>query len=184
MKNTDYHMKELAERIINEPLKAPDRPWKKVGEWGIGGMISIGYSDCSRYILVETSDGRGLFDCKTGEKLLRDRGEYQFRGLELLCEGFGPLEGKYIRMSGLYGGGLPLCTEDGWDVEIISLWPQNDILLISPGSWLYGGKYDKPDHFQKIWSGYDIRGCGFSYTGETLCIGESSDLVIYSRNGG
>lgn len=175
-------MKELLKRIIEEPLTEPHKPWKKVGEWGIGGMLAMGYSDCSRYVLVETSDGRGLFDCKTGEKLFRDRNKYKSRELELLCEGFGPLEGKHVRMSGLYGGGLPLHTEDGWAIEIISSWPQSDILLIEPGSWLYGGKYGKPDIFQKIWSGYDIRGCGFSYTGETLCIGESSDLVIYSRN--
>ena len=145
-------------------------------------MRAVGYSECSRYILIETQDGRGLFDSKTGEKLLRDRSEYKYRELELLCEGFGPLEGEFIRMSGLSGGGLPLSTTDGWRVEAITVWPKNDILLTSPDSWLYGGQYDKPDHFQKVWSGYKIRGYGFSYSGETLCIVESSDLIIYSRS--
>ena len=174
-------MNELIRRIERTVLSEPISPWKKVGEWGIGGMESIGYSDCSQYIIVETSDGRGLFDCNTGEKILRDRNEYKTRELELLCNGIGPLEGQVVRMSGLAGGGLPLYTSDGWEIEIISSWPKNEILLFEPGSWLHGEKYGKPDHFQKIWSGYEIRGCGFSYSGNTLCIGESSDLVIYSR---
>lgn len=175
-------MQELAKRIEKEPISEPKLPWKKIGVWAIGGMRAIGYSDCSRYIVVETSDGRGLFDCKTGNKILRDRNEYKDQELELLCEGFGPLKGNTIRISGLHGGGLPLFTKDGWGIEIISSWPKNEVLLIEPGSWLYGAKYGKPSHFQKIWSGHEIRGCGFSYTGETLCIGESSDLVIYAKS--
>ena len=175
-------MKELIKRIEDTVLSEPKSPWKKIGHWGIGGMRAIGYSDCSRYILVETTDGRGLFDCKTGEKILRDRSEHKDRELELLCDGFGPLKGQSIRMSGLHGGGLPLCTNDGWSIDVVSSWPKNDVLLVEPESYLYGRKYGKPDNFQKIWSGYEIRGCGFSYSGETLCIGESSDLFIYSRS--
>jgi hypothetical protein len=175
-------MEELIKRIENTIFSEPQSPWKKVGEWAIGGMRAIGFSECSQYIIVETSDGRGLFDCKTGEKILRDRSGYKDRELELLCDGFGPIEGKVIRMSGIHGGGLPLYTNDGWAIEIISSWPKTEILLVEAGSWLHGKKYGKPYHFQKIWAGYEIRGCGFSYSGETLCIGESSDLVIYSRN--
>ena len=174
-------MQDLSQRIENEHLAEPKSPWNKVGAWAINGMRAIGYSDCSRYIVVETTDGRGLFDCKTGEKVLRDRNEYKERELQLLCEGFGPLTGSLIRMSGLHGGGLPTFTKDGWGVTIISSWPKNEVLLVEPGSSLYGEKYGKPSNFQKIWRGYEIRGCGFSYSGETLCIGESSDLVIYSR---
>ncbi len=175
-------MQELVKRIEITSLSEPKSPWKKVGAWGVGGMRAIGYSDCSRYIVVETSDGRGLFDCITGEKVLHDRSEYENQELRLLCQGFGPLSGTSIRMSGLHGGGLPLFTHDGWSIEMISSWPNNEILLVEPGSWLHGGKYGKPAKFQKIWSGYELRGYGFSYSGETLCIGESSDLVIYSKS--
>ncbi len=174
-------MQDLAESIKREPKTVPKRPWVKVGAWAIGGMRAIGYSDCSRYILVETSDGRGLFDCETGDKYLRDRTEYVDQELKLLCEGFGPLMGQSVRMAGLHGGGLPTFTPDGWQIEVISSWPKNEILLLEPGSWLHGAKYGKPHNFQKIWTGFEIRGCGFSFDGRTLCIGESSDLVIYSR---
>jgi len=179
-----FRMQELTKIIEAEPLAEPKSPWKKIGAWGIGGMRAIGYSDCSRFIIVETSEGRGLFDCQTGDKVLRDRNEYKNQEIELLCEGFGPLVGRTIRMSGLCGGGLPLSTKDGWHIEIISSWPKNEILLFEPGSSIFGWKYGKPSHFQKIWSGHEIRGCGFSYSGNTLCIGESSDLVIYSRGAG
>jgi hypothetical protein len=40
-----------------------------------------------------------------------------FDSIRLLAQGFGPLEGKPIRMTGLFGGGLPRSTEDGWFVE-------------------------------------------------------------------
>ena len=85
-------------------------------------------------------------------------------------------------MSGLLGGGLLNFTSDRWQIEIVpELWPQYEVLLIEPDSTLYGANYNKPDKFYKIWSGCELRGAGFSYDGKTLCIGESSDLVIYSR---
>jgi len=174
-------MKDILKRIESAPLVAETPYWEKVAHFGIGGMRTVGYSDCSRYILVETNDGRGLFDCATGEKILRDRSDYPNKEINLLCDGIGPIEGETVRMSGLNGGGLPLSTEDGWTIETVGLWPVTNILLLEPNSWLYGEKYGKPFQFKKIWSGYELRGCGFSYTGNTLLIGESSDLVIYSK---
>lgn len=144
-------------------------------------MRAVGYSECSRYILVETSDGRGLFDCQTGEKILRDREKYPDKEISLICDGFGPIEGQTVRMSGLQGGGLPRATECGWRIELISYWPLTDILLFEPDSWLHGKRYGKPHQFTKLWSDYELRGYGFSYSGETLLIGQSSDLYIYSK---
>jgi hypothetical protein len=174
-------MKEILKSIERSPLVEASPPWKKIGHFSIGGVRAIGYSDCSRYILVETIDGRGLFDCFTGEKILRDSKDYPDKEVSLLCDGIGPIEGETIRMSGLHGGGLPLSTQDGWTIEIVSSWPVSNILLLEPGSWLHGEKYGKPFQFEKIWSGYELRAGGFSKSGETLIIGESSDLVIYSN---
>ena len=144
-------MDHLITKIKNTSLSKPNSPWEKVGAFTIGGMRALGYSDCSRYLLVETSDGRGLFDCQTGEKISRDRSEYANQELQLLCEGIGPIEGKLVRMSGLSGGGLLKLTSDGWQIEIVpESWPRYQVLLIEPGSFLYGAKYNKPDQFYKI----------------------------------
>lgn len=176
-------MEKLIQRIKEAPISDPDAPWVKVGAWSINGLRAVGYSGCSRYILTETTDGRGLFDCATGEKIFRDRSEYLDQERLLVCPGIGPIEGEIVRMSGLEGGGMPKSSSNGWRIETISFWPKTEILLFSPDSWLHGEKYGKPDNFLKIWSGFELRGCGFSYAGDTLFIGESSDLVIYSRVG-
>ncbi len=84
-------------------------------------MPALGYSDCSRYLLVETSDGRGLFNCRSGEKIFRDRNEYQDQELKLLCNGIGPIENQVVRMAGLHGGGLPLSTPTRWTLEVIGI---------------------------------------------------------------
>ena len=175
-------MNQIITKIKNTPLTEPNFPWEKVGAWAISGMRSIGFSECSRYILVETTDGRGLFDSQTGEKISRDNNEYKDQELQLLCKGIGPIEGELVRMSGLSGGGLLNVTSDMWQIEIVAeSWPKYQILLVEPDSSLFGAKYNKPDQFLKIWDGYELRGAGFSYNGNTLCIGESSDLVIYNR---
>ena len=174
-------MSDIVKRIHSASLESPSSPWEKVAHFAIGGMRSVGFSECSKYILVETADGRGLFDCETGEKLVRDREEYPNREASLICDGIGPIEGQPVRMSGLHGGGLPLTTKDGWVIEIVNTWPKTDIVILKPGHWLHGEKYGKPHQFRKIWSGYEIRGAGFSYSGKTLLVGESSDLVIYVK---
>ena len=179
----NWTMEKLIQRIKEAPINEPNSPWVKVGAWSVNGLRALGYSGCSRYILTETTDGRGLFDCATGEKIFRDRSEYLDQERLLVCPGIGPVEGEIVRMSGLEGGGMPKSSSNGWRIETISYWPKTEILLFSPDNWLYGRKYGKPDNFLKIWSGYELRACGFSYSGDTLFIGESSGLVIYSRVG-
>jgi hypothetical protein len=85
-------------------------------------------------------------------------------------------------MAGLHGGGLPKITEDGWQAETVALeWPAFTLLLISPGSWLYGRNYGRPDDFSKLAEESELRAFGFSWTGLSLIIATSSETKIYSR---
>ncbi|BAY81797.1 hypothetical protein NIES267_12740 [Calothrix parasitica NIES-267] len=122
-----------------------------------------------------------MVDCSTGEKTARDyEDDYENQYLE--AEGIGCLKGKIIKMAGLLGGGLPISTEDDWCLESVTInFPEEMILLVEPGSDLYGMTYDKPDNFTKIEQRETIRAYGFSYTGNTFIIATSSDLIIYSR---
>jgi hypothetical protein len=136
-------------------------------------------------LLIVSSAGRGVIDCRSGQKVARDDGEYYENEGFLEAAGIGPLQGQTVRISGLRGGGLPVSTSDGWSVSLVVLdWPINDILLLEPWSFLYGSLYGKPAIFHKIGSESELRACGFSYTGKSLVIATSSDVTVFSRDGG
>jgi hypothetical protein len=98
----------------------------------VGGLTEVGFGDDSDLLLIVSSQGRGVVDCRTGERVARDRADpddswYDER--RLLAEGIGPLEGKTIRLAGLHGGGLLNCGQQGWSVEALALdWPDVSLL--------------------------------------------------------
>ena len=99
------------------------------------------------------------------------------------AEGIGCLKGKLIKMAGLLGGGLPISTEDGWCLESMTInFPEEMILLVEPGSDLYGMTCNRPDNFTKIEQQANIRAYGFSYTGQSFIVATSSDVSIYNRS--
>ncbi len=92
--------------------------------------------------------------------------------------GFGPLDGREIRVCGLVGGGLPTQTDDGWGVEALSIdWPDTSLLLLGK----YESIYPPASRFWKLAIERELRGFGFSYTGRTLLIAISSDVTIWKR---
>jgi hypothetical protein len=176
------HLKSVRTKIQKSKVSKPQEPWKLVAGAAIGGLRSVGFDRNSDQLLVVSSQGRGVFDCISGERLARNPDEYFGKEVHLEAEGIGPLEGKTITVAGLLGGGLPRVTEDGWCIELVTIdWPDVDILLVEPGSSLYGSLYGKPDAFQKIGSDSELRACGFSHTGKSFVIATSSDLIIYAR---
>jgi hypothetical protein len=126
--------------------------------------------------LVLSTQGRGVFDCNTGEKIARDHdGEYLCNTNRLLAPGFGPLEGKTIRMAGLFGGGLALTTVDGWSFDVdASAWPQHAVFLKEPSSLSQG-------YFVGDDGACELRAFGFSETGRSFVIAISCDLMIFAR---
>jgi hypothetical protein len=129
-----------------------------------------------------------VFDCLNGAKIARDasmpeRLEDDWEdSIALEAVGIGPLAGQRIRTAGIYGGGLPKFTFDGWTAERLTLdWPHETLLLVPPGSWVYGDAFGKRADFTKVYVDSEIRAWGFSQTGRSLVLGTSSDLTIYSR---
>ncbi|UYK88942.1 hypothetical protein [Xanthomonas sacchari] len=178
------HLDALKEQLRELKEAQPPHPWREVATIAVAGLHSIGFDMESEYLLVVSSAGRGVIDCHAGQKVARDY-EENYEGEEFLeANGIGPLQGKKIRTSGLPGGGLPLGTSDGWHIELVTLdWPIREIILVEPFSSLYGARYGKPAIFHKIYATYELRAIGFSYTGKTLVIATSSDIVIFSRGG-
>jgi hypothetical protein len=164
-------------------IAPPPKPWSLLATLAVGGLRHIGFDRHTELLLVVSSAGRGVIDCTDATKVARDNSEY-FEGEEVLeAAGIGPLQGKIIRMAGLFGGGLPTRTLDGWSVAALALdWPVEEIILLEPKSDLYGSLYGKPTSFHKIGSDSEIRACGFSYSGRSLVIATTSAISVYRRD--
>jgi hypothetical protein len=157
-------------------------PWKLVATFAVGGLRSVGFDRESENLLVVSSQGRGVIDCLTGEKVARDYGEFYENETSLEAQGIGILSDRTIRMAGLFGGGLPVITEDGWQLECVTLkWPEQMLILLPPSSHLYGSVTGHPDLMTKIFEDSCIRAYGFSYTGIIFIVATTSDVTIFAR---
>ena len=151
-------------------------PWQRLPVYAVGGLFQVGYAAGSDLLLVLSLQGRGVFDCLTGSRLARDhvKAHEFFDQIRLTASGIGPLEGQTVRVAGVYGGGLPLTTSDGWRLETgAPAWPAHSVFLSAPGS------------HEPIFIGDDgpceLRACGFSETGRSFVIATSCDLAMFTR---
>jgi hypothetical protein len=120
------HLKPLRKKLLSLNIEEVPSPWQLVTTVAIGGLRSVGFDRASENLLVVSSQGRGVIDCLTGEKVARDYEEFYEDETSLEAQGIGILSDRLIRMSGLFGGGLPIITEDGWQLECLTLkWPSN-----------------------------------------------------------
>jgi hypothetical protein len=147
-----------------------------VESWAVGGLFQVGYGPETDFLLVLSHAGRGVFDCVSGKKLARDYGDaFQFFDqIRLESVGFGPLDGIKIRMAGLFGGGLPLTTQDGWRLEVQARqWPNTSVFLTAPAS--------KDSICIGDDGAVEMRACGFSETGKSFIIATSADITAFAR---
>ncbi|HEY1376541.1 MAG TPA: hypothetical protein VGF55_07090 [Gemmataceae bacterium] len=178
------HLRLLAGRVRTVAMEPPPAPWLPVGHYAIGGLTDVGFGPDSEHLLVISWSGRGVYDCTTGERVARDKsmdGHWQdCFGLE--AKGIGPLADQTVRTAGLFGGGLPLTTRDGWRVERLTLdWPKDCLILVPPGASLFGDQYVKPTRYVKVAVEADVRAWGFSPSGKTLVLATNGELTVFKR---
>ncbi|MGF6594513.1 hypothetical protein [Pseudomonas sp. 2835] len=179
---TSRHLDPLRQAIRQQPVAPAPAPWKLTGQFTVAGLLEVGFDRDSERLLVASSSGRSVIDCRSGEKIARDRTDNLGSDHYLETRGIGPLNERVIRMSGIQGGGLPISTSDGWVVENITLaWPEQHLLLVEPGSWLHGARYNRPWQFHTLAIETEVRAFGFSYTGLSLVIATGGELLIYGR---
>ena len=176
-------LKPLVKAINRAPFCDPLAPWRKIAKIAVGGLTSVGFSREAELLLVVSTQGRSVIDCNTGEVVERDRSEYEESYSNLVAEGVGVMCDEQVRITGMYGGGVANLTQDMWMChELVLEFPESTLMLVEPGSWLYGSLYGQRGDFIKIGSALELRAFGFSPTGQTLLIATSSDLTIYNRN--
>jgi hypothetical protein len=175
-------MNSIVEQLVTAPVLLPPSPWRKVGEYAIGGLLAIGYAPQSDYLLVASSQGRGVFDVAQGEKVARDADTSNnwLNEIQLTAIGIGPISSQVIRIGGLLGGGLPLMTHDGWRLEVVTApWPQTNVFLVKPHASLY---QQAENGIKVAVSGAcEFRAAGFSETGNSFAVATSCDLTLFSR---
>jgi hypothetical protein len=173
------HLETLRRRIRTVPVSDPPRPWKRMADHAVGGLTEVGFAEDSDCLLIVSSQGRGVIDCRTGERVARDRGEpddswYDER--RSIAKGIGPLKGKTIRLAGLHGGGLLNSGREGWHVEALAIdWPDVSLLLVEPWQSIYTDSA----RFTKLGVEREVRAFGFSETGSSLVLATSSDVTVY-----
>ena len=125
-----------------------------------------------------------MFDADTGERVARDHNEeFPEDTINMEAIGIGPLAGQTIRMAGIYGGTLATTTADGWQAERLTLqWPAETLLLVAPGSWVFGASFNKKAEMTKVSVDSEVRAWGFSSTGHSLILAVSSGVQIFSRH--
>lgn len=180
---SNEYQRQLRERLEQLPYSDASPPWRNIGAISIGGLTEIGFAEDSDDLLVVSHQGRGLFDCLTGERLARDPVEFFDNADEsgLTAPGIGRHEQTIFRMAGLRGGGLATCTRDGWGIHVAHLpWPIHVFFLTSN----YKELHDNTGHITKLCNDEpcSFRAAGFSPTGRSLIIATSCELTIYTRN--
>lgn len=193
MKELSPYQRDLRDRLASVPVLPAPAPWRPVFRpcAAVGGLLGVGFvthpDSGDDLLMVVSTQGHGLYDAVTGERLARDRDPDPETGTpdtapDLTCPGLGPVAGQRVRIAGLFGGGLHSTTADGWQVEVVSpVWP-NDRVLLSHGS---GMPHTDP-HGERWWHVFDsdyseLRAVGFSPSGRTLAVATSSDVTLWAR---
>ncbi|WP_299411068.1 hypothetical protein [Acaryochloris sp. IP29b_bin.148] len=176
------HLDPLKKKLLSLSVETVPVPWKCVGTISVGGLRSVGFDKESEHLLIVSSQGRCVIDCRTGEKVARDYDDFDDDEISLEIQGIGILASQRIRVAGLFGGGLPNTTEDGWRLESVTInWPEQMIMLLPPDSGLYGSLMKRPDIMTKVVEDSCLRAYGFSYTGQSFIFATTSDVTVFSR---
>lgn len=179
------HTRKLNGRLRALKVQPPPEPWERVSTHAVNGLTEVGYAEGSDWLLVVSSQGRGLFDCLSGERTDRDYAEPAsdvawYDDVRLVAYGIGAIERQLVRLSGLHGGGLPRCTSDRWSLELVAPdWPITGVVLSPPHQSVYIESHSAG--CVKVAEDYEIRAYGFSDTGRSFAVAMNHTLEIYAR---
>lgn len=189
---SDYQQ-QLRDRFLAASVTPPPPSWRLVldATTPIGGLQGVGFAthpvSGDDLVMAVSTDGHGLFDAVTGDKIARDRdpdASTPDTRSDLSCPGLGPISGQRVPIAGLFGGGLHAGTGDGWTLTVVSPeWPNHRVLL-STGGGLWRGSVGE-DWWHIFHADYsEFRAAGFSPSGRTLAVATSSDLTLWTRTDG
>ena len=172
----------VADVLNSTPIGQPLDSWNNIAYIAVGGLEAVGFDRSSEQMLVVSSAGQSVIDCRTGQKVRRDREQSAYDSATLTAWPTNKDESHKIQMCGLHGGGLRAITDDGWSVVSIPIdWPQYFFILNHPGSDVFMTQLGRPAHISVLAHDYVARAFGFSWTGRTLIMADGAGVQIWGR---
>ncbi len=176
--------KETAKEINAAPINPIPSGWKMVTVFAVGGLHAVGFAENSEELLVASSNGQSVTDGLTGVQLYRNRESDGYDSRKLTARRLDQPDGPVFRMSGLEGGGLRTCTDDGWRLSLTySNWPKGRLLLHEPKESPFPSKnimFGKTVLAER----YEFRAWGFSWSGKVMVWSDEVDVRVYRRETG
>lgn len=173
---------ELRQRVRSAPLAEPPAPWTTLGTVVVGGITDVGFADDSDLLLILSGHSREIADCQAGKLAARDtateaRSTWYGRH-DLVGNGFGPLNGRQVRLAGASGGGLVCFSRDGWGAIRLPIdWPDEYLVLTAP----YTSIFQSSAQFWKLAAVREPIAFGFSFTGQSLVAVTADEVHVYGR---
>lgn len=158
--------------------------YKYLQTFAIGGLQNIGYFKGTDHLVVLSTQGRGVFNCLTAEKILRNANDWwsDYNDDDNTVGGFDSLGNERVKTYGLFGGDkLPSRNLEGWELIVSDPEPEDapfekytihKVFLVDPAGTKYFVTKDGP---------CELRAFGFSESGKTFVIGSSCELVIWAK---
>lgn len=145
--------------------------WKQKIIHPVGGLINLGFAEGSDLVLVVSHQGRGVYNCLSGERVARDRDENiwpDYDKANNTFSGIGPLLGSRIPTHGLYGGDS--LVKHNHHRDLLSKVEMQ--LWLTPAQGARVAILDLSE--------IELRAYGFSPTGESFVVATNSDLLIWT----
>jgi len=164
--------------------------WYHRNTFAIGGLQNVGYAKAQDILIVLSTQGQGLFNCISGEKIARlnnDLGWLEhFDEITNSIAGFDCLKDIIIPTSGLYGTNcLARQTNDGWSLtttKSINKFIANNSIISHSVTQIYLTTPNEEKYFLGEDGACELRAFGFSDTFKSLIVATSCELIIYSRD--
>jgi hypothetical protein len=162
------HPRAVIDAVRAAPARDEGSVFRRTGVHAVGGLRGAGNVAGTDLWLVVSSNGSGLFDALTGERVARDPSSPA--GYPTETRGIGPARDAIVRVAGIDGGSLPCRTSDGWELafdERAGLW------LVPPGG--------APIEVLRVRLD-EARVLGVSETGRSFVVGDAASLYTFARS--
>ena len=156
--------------------------WTTVTRFAVGGLEAVGFDEQSDELVVVSSQGQGIFDPGSGERVYRDRSQDGYDWKTLSARRGDKPDAGLIRMSGIHGGQLRTVTDDGWTLQtVVYERPKTRLILGTSNYTVTASKLPPRDKWFVLGDACEFRVWGFSPTGNILIWSDEVDIHMLRR---
>ena len=173
------HRENICKILEEIPVAEAPKGWRSKGRIAAGGFEYFGFSETSNILYIASSQGRGLVDMASGEKIARDASiDFEIDETVLVCDGFDVLQGEKIKLASKYGGSMLPVTNSRYEhlVRVSPLYPCEDIIFQPPYETCFRKENNK--NCVRIYRGF-LYCYGFSFCGNYFVIADEGGILYW-----